>query len=69
MQELVFGLRLPRPVAWFSIWRGALTGELALAGSLDLVAEGVHSGGWLPVEDYFQTSHGLVIPADLIAIK
>jgi hypothetical protein len=24
---------------------------------------------WLPVEDYFQTSHELVIPADLIAIK
>jgi len=22
---------------------------------------------WLPVEDYFQTPHGLVIPADLIA--
>jgi len=21
---------------------------------------------WLPVEDYFQTRHGLVIPADLI---
>ena len=22
---------------------------------------------WLPIEDYLQTSHGLVIPADLIA--
>jgi len=22
---------------------------------------------WLPVEDYLQTSHGLVVPADLIA--
>jgi len=24
-------------------------------------------GRWLPVCDYYQTSHGLVIPADLIA--
>ena len=33
----------------------------------DLVAEGHVSGNWLPVEDYFQTPHGLVIPARLIA--
>ena len=24
---------------------------------------------WLPVEDYLQTSHGLMIPADLLAMK
>jgi len=81
--EAVFKLlqRAPRlyqsqsPVERARFLRTLLSNSLLEGGRLepiynepfDMVAEGVDRSSWLPVEDYLQTFHGLVIPADLIA--